>query len=184
LNFDTIVNDVFTTLAQLSRVMSKTNAQFIDPRDVGRGPRDLKRPVFDENALSRADEAIKSLSHSFPQWLDEEVAKLQGARIAADAVGWRADAVGKLFGCAHDLKGLGATYGYPLVTQIAASLCRLVETEAGKGICRADPTLARAHVDAIRAAVRDQITTDEHPVGAALLHTLDTKVHALGVAPT
>ena len=24
---------------------------------------------------------------------------------------------------AHDLKGLGATYGYPLVTRIAGSLC-------------------------------------------------------------
>jgi hypothetical protein len=164
--------------------MTKAAAQFIDPREHGRGPLDLRRPVFDETAVARADEALKAMSVSFPQWLNDEVAKLQAARVAADVSGWNAQCAHTVYGAAHDLKGLGATYGYPLVTQIAGSLCRLIETESGKAAAGRDPTLARAHIDAIRAAVRDQITHETHPIGAALLKALDAKVEALGVAPT
>lgn len=163
--------------------MAKPNVEIIDPREVGRRVLELKRPVFDEAAVARADEAMKSLSGSFPQWLDEEVAKLQAARLAADSAQWDPARLDPLYGAAHDLKGLGTTYGYPLVTQIAASLCRLIETDAGKRVVACDPALARAHVDAVRAAVRDKITSAAHPVGAALLAALDAEVEALGVAP-
>jgi|CXWL01.1.fsa_nt_gi chemotaxis protein histidine kinase CheA len=163
--------------------MSKTGVEMINPREVSRRVLELKRPVFDEQAIARADEAMKVLSESFPEWLDAEVARLQAARSGADAAQWEAEAVHHLFGAAHDLKGLGTTYGYPLVTQIAASLCRLIETDAGKATTRGDPSLARAHVDAIRAAVRDKITSAAHPIGAALVRALDAEVEALGVAP-
>jgi hypothetical protein len=33
-----------------------------------------------------------------------------------------------------------------------------------------------AHIDAIRAVVRDQIKTDEHPTGRALAETLEARV--------
>lgn len=163
--------------------MSKTGVEMIDPRDMSRRVLDLKRPVFDEQAIARADEALKAMSGSFGQWLDEELARLQAARLAADASAWTARSVEAVFSAAHDLKGMGTTYGYPLVTQIAASLCRLIETDAGKAVASAEPNLARAHVDAIRAAVRDRITSTNHPVGAALVQALNANVEALGVAP-
>ncbi|GAM99172.1 hypothetical protein U91I_02814 [alpha proteobacterium U9-1i] len=163
--------------------MAKSNVEMIDPREVGRRVLELKRPVFDDAALARADEAMQSLSAAFPQWLEEEVSKLQIARLAADSAAWEAVWLDPLYGAAHDLKGLGTTYGYPLVTQIAASLCRLVETDAGKAATAANPGLARAHVDAIRAAVRDKIKSAGHPVGAALVKALNAEVEALGVAP-
>ncbi|MEZ6022095.1 MAG: hypothetical protein R3C16_01475 [Hyphomonadaceae bacterium] len=40
-----------------------------------------------------------------------------------------------------------------------------------------------AHVDALRAIIRDRIKTRAHPVGAALAEALDAQVAALGVAP-
>lgn len=163
--------------------MSKPNVEFIDPRDANPRLVDLKRPVFDEQAIARANEALKSMSESFQQWLDEEIARLQAARVSADTAGWSTPRIEAVFAVAHDLKGMGATYGYPLVTQLAASLCRLIETDAGKALAGMDPKLARAHVDAIRAAVRDQITSNTHPVGAALVRALDSQVEALGVAP-
>lgn len=155
----------------------------INPKDAGARVLDLKPPIFDEGALARADEALREMSGSFGAWLDKEVARLQDARIAAVAANWSDEAQETLLFAAHDLKGLGATYEFPIVTQIAASLCRLLDTPEGKATVRASPALAAAHVDAVRATVRDGVKTDTHRVGAALLRALEEQVAALGVAP-
>ena len=161
--------------------MTKPKAQFIDPRTTGRIL--LQKPVFDQTALKRADDAMKAMGGSFEQWLDDDVRKLQIARVAAENAGWSEGALDALYGAAHDLKGMGGAYGYPLVTQLAASLCRLIETDAGKFAARRNPALVLAHVDALRAAVRDRIATAEHPIGRALVAALETEVEQLGVAP-
>ncbi len=155
--------------------------QIIDPREHGLGPLNLKLPVFDDGA--RADDALKSMSASFEQWLDGESARLQAARVEAQRLGWSDEALDPVLRSAHDLKGMGATYGYPLVTQLGASLCRLIETEAGRRAARANPALVNAHVDALRAVIRDRITTNADPVGRAIVSALEARVAALGVAP-
>jgi hypothetical protein len=161
----------------------KSKAQVIDPREAGRRPPKLAQPVFSEEALARADKTLEAMSGSFEKWLDADIAKLQAARIQAAEAGWTDVAIDAIWCAAHDLKGMGGTYGYPLVTQLAASLCRLTETEAGKGAARANPALVDAHVDGLRAALRDRIASDAHPVGRALVQMLEAKVRELGVAP-
>lgn len=162
-------------------LMSKPKAEFIDPRTTGR--RLLHKPVFDASAVKRADDAMQAMSGSFEEWLDQDIRRLQIARVAAENAAWSDGAIGAVYGAAHDLKGMGGSYGYPLVTQLAASLCRLIETDAGKAAARANPSLVKAHVDALRAAVRDRIATGEHPVGRALIQALESEVEQLGVAP-
>jgi len=163
--------------------MSKRDAQFIDPRDTGLRALGLKQPVFDESTVARADKALELMSGSMQQWLDAEIQRLSEARRTAEVCLWSEAAMETLMAASHDLKGMGATYGYPLVTQIAASLCRLIETPAGKEVARRDPSLVCAHVDALRAAVRDHIKTDAHPLGRALVAALEARVAKLGVAP-
>jgi chemotaxis protein histidine kinase CheA len=158
-------------------------ARVIDPREAGHRPPKLTQPVFSEEALSRADKALEAMSGSFEKWLDADIAKLQAARLEAAQAGWSDAALDALWRAAHDLKGMGGTYGYPLATQLAASLCRLTETEAGKRAARANPALVDAHVDGLRATVRDHITSDAHPAGRALVQMLETKVRQLGIAP-
>lgn len=163
--------------------MSKPNAQFIDPRQTGLRGLELKQPLFSPEAIARADQALQSIGGSMQEWLDADIERLQHARVAAEAEDWSPTSIETLAGVAHDIKGMGATYGFPLATQIGASLCRLIETDQGKATAQADPTLVCAHVDALRAAVRDQVKTDGHPVGRALLVALETNVAKLGVAP-
>jgi len=161
--------------------MSTPKAQFIDPRTTGR--RALQQPIFDPNALKRADDAMKAMAPSFDEWLDDDVRKLQIARVAAQNADWSDGALDALFSAAHDLKGMGGSYGYPLATQLAASLCRLIETDAGKAAARINPGLVLAHVDSLRAAVRDRIASADHPIGKALIAALEAEVEQLGVAP-
>jgi hypothetical protein len=161
--------------------MSKPKAQFIDPRTTGRRP--LHQPVFDSSALQRADDAMEAMGGSFEQWLDADIRRLQIARSAAEHAAWSDGALAAVYAATHDLKGMGGSYGYPLVTQLAASLCRLIETDAGKAAARENPGLVTAHIHALRAAVRDRIATAEHPVGRALIGALEAEVERLGVAP-
>jgi hypothetical protein len=39
--------------------------------------------------------------------------------------------------------------------------------------------LVDAHIDAIKAAVRDDIKTDDHPVGSVLVEELERRVKAM-----
>lgn len=80
---------------------------------------------------------------------------------------------------AHDLKGLGTTYEFPLITRIGGSLCRLIDDKDKR--MQAPIALIDAHIDAIKAAVRDDIKTDDHPVGKVLVEALEAKVRETGL---
>ena len=132
------------------------------------GPRFGK---IDPEAIARAEAALKGLSSQFGEWLQDELTKLDAARAAIAAEGLSRATADRLFTSAHDLKGLGATYEFPIVTRIAGSLCKLL----GDGDTRAHTPLALvdAHIKAIRAAVRDNIRDSDNPVGAALAEELE-----------
>lgn len=129
---------------------------------------------IDANAIAKAEEALKAMSAQFGQWLQDEIVKLDKAQSDIRAQGYNAQTAETLYFRAHDLKGLGATYQYPLVTRIAGSLCRMMD-DADKRM-QAPMAILDAHIDAIRAVVRDEIQTDEHPVGRELAETLEARV--------
>ncbi|HRP10681.1 MAG TPA: Hpt domain-containing protein [Terricaulis sp.] len=163
--------------------MSKPKVQFISAREAGMPLLDAAKPVFDADAVARADETLQAMSGSFQQWLEADIRKLQQARLDAEHAAWSDPALEQLWGVAHDIKGMGESYGYPLATHMAASLCRLIETPAGRAAARAKPALVTAHVDTLRAIVRDQIKSIDHPIGRALMQTLTAQIEKLGVAP-
>ena len=132
--------------------------------------------AIDPSAIAKAEAALKSLSGNFAQWLSEEVVKLDAARQRVRDEGVAAETMETLYLRAHDLKGLGTTYEFPLITRIGASLCRLID-DKDKRLSVSLP-LVDAHIDAIKAAVRDSIKTDEHPVGRILIEELERKVAA------
>ncbi len=128
---------------------------------------------LDADSIARAEAALKSLSSQFAQWMQDELTKLDAARVEVGAKGMTPETSEALYMRAHDLKGLGATYEFPLVTRIAASLCRLIDDPTTRSV--APMTLVDAHINAIKAVVRDDIKTDDHPVGRAIAVELETK---------
>ena len=129
---------------------------------------------IDMAAIARAEAALASLSGNFAQWMQEELQKLEAARQAIRVDGMTTQSAEGLYFRAHDLKGLGATYDFPLITRIAASLCRLIDDPETREA--APMFLVDGHIDAIRAAVRDEIRTDTHPVGKVLIAELERRV--------
>jgi hypothetical protein len=150
-----------------------------NPPQIIRPPNALRAKVggfggIDANAIAKAEAALKAMSAQFGQWLNGEIVKLDQAQADIRAKGYTPETAEALYFRAHDLKGLGATYQYPLVTRIAGSLCRLMDDTDKR--MQAPLAILDAHVDAIRAVVRDEIQTDEHPVGRDLAETLEARV--------
>jgi len=133
-----------------------------------------KLGAIDPAAIAKAEAALKSLSGNFAEWLADEVAKLDAARQRVRAEGLTPEAAENLYLRAHDLKGLGATYEYPLVTRIAGSLCKLIDDPVKRS--DAPLFLVDAHIDAIKAAVKGGIQTDTNPTGRALVEELEQQV--------
>tara|TARA_R110000787_G_scaffold134602_1_gene246989 strand:- start:3652 stop:4083 length:432 start_codon:yes stop_codon:yes gene_type:complete len=131
---------------------------------------------IDANAIAKAEEALKAMSSQFGQWLQDEIVKLEQAQQGIRDGGYTPETAEALYFRAHDLKGLGSTYQYPIVTRLAGSLCKLLDDSEKR--MAAPPILLDAHIDAIRAVVRDQIQTDEHPTGRILAETLEARVTA------
>jgi chemotaxis protein histidine kinase CheA len=133
--------------------------------------------AIDPAAIAKAEAALKSLASNFTQWLNDEITKLENARQTVRAQGVTAETMENLYLRAHDLKGLGTTYGYQLITRIAGSLCRLIDDKEKRATVPLE--LVDAHIDAIKAAVRDDIKSDEHPVGRVLVEELERRVRTM-----
>jgi hypothetical protein len=129
---------------------------------------------IDPGAIAKAEEALKAMSSQFGQWLQDEIDKLDKAQADIRAKGWTPETAEALYFRAHDLKGLGSTYAYPLVTRLAGSLCKMLD-DADKRMV-APMLILDAHIDAIRAVVRDQIQTEDHPTGRVLAQALEARV--------
>jgi hypothetical protein len=129
---------------------------------------------IDAGAVAKAEAALKGLSGQFAQWLQDEIDKLEAARAEIAAKGMTAETADNLYVHAHDLKGLGATYEFPLVTRLAGSLCKLMDEESARA--SSPMYLVDAHISSIKAAVRDNIRDEAHPVGKALSAELENRV--------
>ena len=85
----------------------------------------------DEAALKRAESTFKKASDQYPKLVESSVAALANA--CAQALAQPPDERGgefkKINALAHDLKGQGGTFGYPLITTFADSLFQF--TDAG-----------------------------------------------------
>lgn len=80
----------------------------------------------------------------------------------------------RFYRLSHDLKGLGGTFNYELVTAVGASLCSLIKNDS----LPSERSLQRrimAHVAALRAILQFDLKGDGGSEGEELLVTLKMK---------
>jgi len=125
----------------------------------------------DLHLIEKADEALKDMRSSFAQWLEEEVDKLEVAAVAARKAGLNTDEGENLFIRAHDLRGLGTTYEFPIITRLASSMTKLIDIKEKREV--ASMNLVMAHVGAIRAALSQNIRDSDDMVAGELAAELE-----------
>ncbi len=77
----------------------------------------------------------------------------------------------EIYGIAHNLKGQGTSFGYPLITRIGQSLCQLTRRE--RDFSDADLGIMQGHLDAIRLILAKDIKGDGGEIGDKLSARLE-----------
>ncbi len=124
----------------------------------------------DDDPVARAEAALAQLSTEFADWMHSECERLEAARQEVKRAGFTKQTRDELFRAAHDIKGEAATFGYPAVTAVADSLCRLIEHTPD--MTRIPLALVEQHVDAVRAIAREHARTDLAAIATALTRRL------------
>ncbi len=123
-----------------------------------------------DDPIARAEAALAELSTEFEGWMRSECDRLDAARQDVRRRGLAGRAREELFRAAHDIKGQGATFGYPLASEAADSLCRLIEHSPDAE--RIPRSLIDQHVDAVRAIIREDARELDHALATALVQRL------------
>jgi chemotaxis protein histidine kinase CheA len=120
--------------------------------------------------LSDAELALEELSGQFSEWMEDECQALDTARQQVHQDGLTDATRQALFRAAHDIKGHGTTFGYPMASDVADSLCRLME-HAGPA---AQIPLAYIDqcVDAVRAIIREHADENADEIATLLAKEL------------
>lgn len=119
--------------------------------------------------LANAQAAVADLADQYIGWVNEDLARLETA--AAAAAGSTApDKLAAVYDVAHDIKGQGSTFGYQLVTEIGALLCRYIQDCIKKARC--DAGVIAAHIEALHTVVDNRVQGDAGEIGREILEAL------------
>ncbi|HEY3919722.1 MAG TPA: hypothetical protein VGL83_18175 [Stellaceae bacterium] len=129
--------------------------------------------------MSKADRAVAQVLTKYPTLLPDEVAKLVSAWGTVPAA-LTSETVAPVFTIAHELAGYGETFGFPLVTVLARSLCRLLN--AGDLAREQMKTVIDAHIATLHVIVRDNIRGHGGEIGINLAAGLDKAIAKFSLA--
>ena len=125
----------------------------------------------DTQAIQRAESAIKKIGDNFPMWarsdLDEMDKALAAARKDPDR---QEEHFMQIFRRSMDIKGLGGSFGYELISQVGNSLQKF--TESRRDANPRDVEIIAAHVNAMRVIMVEDIKGDGGEVGRAIVDGL------------
>lgn len=129
---------------------------------------------FDLGALERAQAAVDRLKEVYiSDWGPAALADMYEALARIGRPGAANEASFQAFyRLAHDMKGQGGTFGFPLLTHIGEVLCRMTADRRDAG--ETEVGVLRAHLDAARHIMTDRLEGDGGAEGDRLVRDLQT----------
>ncbi len=143
-------------------------------------PNTLKEKVGDGDGiaaarLAAAEAEIEALAQDYLSWVQLDLVRLRDALRAAQASpDDNAVYLEALYTTAHDMRGQGGSFGYPLVTNIAGALCRYLGHPVDPA--KIDLEVCAIHVDALHAVIQNRIDGDGGATGAKMLEGIERVV--------
>ena len=131
--------------------------------------------------LIEAEEHLQREALDFTDWAQDYLAELAAlCDKALDGIGMRAPIFREINLLAHELRGQGGTFGYPLITEFAKMLYECT----GQACPQADEDveIVKAHIDAMRAVLRDKVAGTGGQIGLELLASLKLAIEKQMIA--
>lgn len=133
---------------------------------------------IDPKRIKRAEGVIGAMSDKFEESVIVEITRLTNLAMDLEVDPSEAEKIQKIARrIGHDLRGQGATYDYNLISSMAASLYRYAERL--HSCADLNPDVLRAHAEAMRAVIKNQVKGDGGNVGVSLMKSLDTLVEQM-----
>lgn len=157
-----------------------SQAEFVTP------PNYLKMKVgsggIDKEALKEAEIAIQVLGHKmYAKWADDDLGRM---RIAFEELKQTSlddpDGVKKMLRICWDMKGLGGTFGYPLVTTITHYLSNYLEHCLDNAEAKVSAAVVSPHIDALYVVLSQKVSGDGGAIGRELVAGLEKVVLKTG----
>lgn len=123
--------------------------------------------------LEQANAAISSLAREYPNWAMRDIKNMR--KLLGDAKSVSGDERTRilhkeLFTVAHNAKGQGATFNYPLITDIGDHLCRYIERIPNFNSSHL--ANIKKHIDAMEMVLSRQLMGNKHELGKKLLEEI------------
>ena len=150
-----------------------SDAQFIKvPNNLRKAKSGSGPGKLDQSLLKRAEQVIENIQATYTDWADEELEALDAvvARLVSGASDQSAD-LKKLYTLSLDMKGSGGSFGYLMMSEVAASLNDFLQGK--EALEKLDIEVVAAHVSALRAIYAESIRDDGGNMGRALLVGLE-----------
>ena len=120
---------------------------------------------IDASLLKKAEDRIAEVGASYPDRVKADLEKRVAlAGQAASDADHRAEAITSINLIVHEIRGEGATFGYPLLTKFAGSLFKFTDGLTSPN--ERQLALIKAHVDAMTLVVKAGIKGDGGAIGA------------------
>lgn len=154
--------------------------QFINP------PNYLKMKVgeggFDKQAIKEAEAAVQALGQKmYSQWAETDLDRIRTAydQLRTTDVN-DIDGVRAMLRICWDMKGLGGTFGYPLVTEITHFLSNYLEYCLETEGAKVSTAVVTPHIDALYVVLSQKIAGDGGAIGQELVRGLEKVVLKTG----
>jgi CheY-like chemotaxis protein len=138
--------------------------------------------ILPEDVLAAAEQQLKREADGFLDWAKQFLDRLSRQVTEAKQIsGERTQNFEEINLIAHELRGQGGTFGYPLITVFGKSLYELT-----KPPCRQDDAnleIVKAHIDTMRAVLREKIEGDGGEMGQALFKALKAAITKYSAKP-
>lgn len=137
---------------------------------------------IDKEALKEAEIAVQVLGHKmYAKWADTDLDRMKETfeRLKTTNLD-DPQGIKTMLRICWDMKGLGGTFGYPLVTEITHFLSNYLEHCLEHQETRVVPTIVTAHIDALNVVLSQKISGDGGVIGRELISGLEKVVLKTG----
>lgn len=141
------------------------------------GPNALRGRVdFDPLIIYAAEEKIKKLVGDYAEWVNKYLKSISASQQALlEGAKESGKHILNINNIAHELRGQGGTFDYPLITAFSKSLYEATK-DSNAMVTENKLKLIEAHVDAIRAVFKGKIKGDGGEVGLTLVREIGAAV--------
>jgi chemotaxis protein histidine kinase CheA len=127
--------------------------------------------TIDPKALEAANAALQKMAEDYPDWVIKHVEELRTHHArCVDTPTDRRRRFAMMREIAHDMKGQGGTFGYPLITTFATSLYDCVGPRSGTSDDHIE--IVKSHIDSMAAVIKDRVKGNGGEIGKALTQGL------------